>query len=392
MNIKSPRVRKRLFAICTSILFCMGILIFNYMGHKQNKPIIIGFAAQLTGTQAELGVQARNGVQLAVETINASGGVEGRKLSLLVRDDFGVPEKAKSADTELIKEGAIAIIGHLTSSQTLAGLTVTNPAKVVMLSPTSSTPKLSAIKDYFFRIYPCFKDSSEAFAKYIYSSKIPRMAVIYDVDNSEYSKTYSTIFSNKFRSLGGNLTSELSFSSIIKPNFSEEILQLQKTKAEGLLIIASDMDTALIAQRTRLLGWNVPLFATAWAQTETLINNGGKAVEGMRLEQSYPFGSQSPRFLDFKSRYSARFGNEATFSAAYGYESALVLEEALKKTKGKAEGLNQALSEINHFNGLIDCFTVDEFGDVKRPFYLSTINNGKFTILDKLTSDNSGGE
>ena len=67
---------------------------------------------------------------MAVEKINASGGIAGRKISLVIHDDLGIPKEAESGDDKLIKEGAIAIIGHATSAQTLAGLKVTNPANV----------------------------------------------------------------------------------------------------------------------------------------------------------------------------------------------------------------------------------------------------------------------
>jgi branched-chain amino acid transport system substrate-binding protein len=392
VNIKALNISKYKWLSNTTIFLLIIILTF-FLARKNNSPIIIGYAAQLTGTQAAMGVQGRNGVQLAVETINESGGIAGRRLKLIYRDDFGISEKAQIADNELIKEGAIAIIGHVTSSQTLAGLKVTNPAKVVMLSPTVSTPELSGLKDYFFRVHPSFKDSSEAFAKYIYEhTNVKRMAIIYDLDNFEYTKTYSAVFGNRFKFLGGDLAGEIGFSSSIQPDFSKLLLEVEKTKPEGLLIIASDIDTALIAQRIRLMSWNVPLFATGWPLTETLINNGGQAVEGMKLEQFYTQTSQSPNFIDFKYRYAARFGNDPTFSAAYSYEAAFVLADALRKTGGKSEGLKEALEEIKDFNGLTDNFSLDEFGDVKRPYYLSTIKDGKVITIEKLASNNSGGE
>lgn len=373
------------------IFLIVGILCFFFIERKNNKPIIIGFAAQLTGRQAELGVQERNGVQLAVEKINASGGIAGRKVELIIRDDLGKPEKAQIVDDELIKDGAIAIIGHSTSAQTLAGLKVTNPAKLVMIGPTVSTPELSGVDDYFFRVYPSFKDSSQAFAKYVYQrSGITRMAVIYDIDNFAYCKTYSTVFAEKFHSLGGNITGEVSFSSVTQPDFSPLLLKLREAKADGLLIIASDMDTALIAQRTRLMGWQIPLFTSSWAPTENLIDNGGQAVEEMKFEQAYALTSQLPNFEDFKARYQARFGNAPSFGSALAYDSAMVLSAALEKTAGKPEGLKQALAEIRDFPGLMGTFSFDRFGDVKRPFYLSTIRNGKFVNIDKLDSSNSG--
>lgn len=375
------------------IFLLIVILGFFFIQKRNSKPIIIGFAAQLTGRQAELGVQERNGVQLAVEKINALGGIAGRKIQLIIRDDLGIPEKAQLVDSELIKDGATAIIGHATSVQTLSGLKVTNPANVVMISPTTSTPELSDLDDYFFRVYPSFKDSFEGFTQYIYKcSGIKRLAIIYDMDNSAYSKSYCTAFIDEFKALGGNITSEANFSSVAKPDFSPLLLKLHESKAEGLLIIASDMDAAHIAQRARLMDWQIPLFTSSWSATEKLIKNGGHAVEGIKFEHAYTLSSQTPIFNDFKTRYQARFGNAPSFGAALSYDAAMVLASALEKTKGKAKGLKQALIETRDFSGVIGTFSFNRFGDVQRPFYLSTICNGKFINIDKLTSNNYRGE
>lgn len=379
--------------IITLSVFVIGILGIFLASGINNKPILIGFAGQLTGRQAELGVQERNGVQLAVETINASGGVAGRNIELIIRDDLGKLEEAQSIDRELIKAGVLAIIGHTTTAQTMAALEVTNPAKVVLLGPAISTPKLSGLEDYFFRIYPSFKESAQAFAKYTHQRNgITRLAVIYDADNAAYAETYSTTFAEKFQSLGGKITDEVSFLSSTQPDFFPLLLKLREGKADGLLIVASDIDTALITQRTRLMGWQVPVCTSAWAQTETLIKNGGKAVEGMKIEQSYALSSQTTAFLDFQSRYYARFGNAPSFGAAYGYEAALVLAAVLEKTGGKSEGLQSAFGEIHNFQGLIDTFSFDRYGDVERPFYLSSIRDSKFCFIEKLTLNKSGSE
>ena len=390
MNRKKLKITRNVWVCLIVMIFLVGAIISIFVEHRKNQDIVIGFTAQLTGIQAELGVQERNGVQLAVEKINESGGIAGHKISLIIQDDLGTPKDAEIGDMELIKKGVVAIIGHATTSQTLAGLRVTNPKNVIMIGATVSAPELSGVDDYFIRVYPSFKNRAQSFAKFIHERRnLNRIAIIYDVDNLAYTTTYSTIFTDEFQELGGIITDKVNFSSAIQPDFSPLLEKLQKSKPEGLIIVASDIDTALIAQKARLMDNKISIFTSAWAQTETLISNGGQAVEGMIMEQAYDLTRQSSTFIDFKSGYKARFGNEASFAAAYSYEAALVLAEALKKTNGDKEGLKQALLQTHDFNGLMDTFSLDKFGDVERPWYVSTIKDGKFVMVDRLTATSS---
>lgn len=360
--------------------------VFFLVSCSRKEPIRVGFVAQLTGVQAELGVQERNGVQLAVEEINSAGGIAGRPIELIIEDDLGTLEGAQAADRKLIEANVVAIIGHATSGQTMAGLTVTNPAHVVMISPTATTPELSGLDDFFFRIGSSLVDRARPFAQYVYQRRnITRVAAIYDTDNAAYSETYLRAFSDKYQSLGGQLVAQVSFSSKEQPDFVPLVSQLRANNPDGLLIIAADIDTALIAQQTRLLDWAIPLFTTAWAQTETLINNGGQAVEGLETEIANAPDDQSPGFLDFKTRYQARFGQAPAFGAASGYEAAKVLATALQETGGMADGLAQALIAMKDFPGLTEAFSFDQYGDVIRHFSLGAIRDGEYVYIERLS-------
>lgn len=368
-----------------SVILLIGMSAFCLVGCGGKEPIRIGFVAQLTGVQAELGVQERNGAQLAMEEINVAGGIAGRPIELIVQDDLGTPEGAQTADQELIDAGVVAIIGHPTSAQTIAGLEVTNPAHVVMLSPTTSTTKLSGKEDYFFRMAATMLDQAHRSAQHIAQDRnIDRIAVIYDTDNAAYTRGYLEAFADKYQSLGGKVVAEANFSSKAQPDFAPLVTQLQAGNPNGLLIIAADIDTALIAQRTRLMDWQVPLFTSSWAQTETLINNGGQAVEGLEIELITALNNQNPDYLDFVTRYQAKFGRVPSFGAVMGYEAAKVLAVALQKTGGKAEGLPQALVGIQNFKGLGDTISFDKYGDVVRPIYLGVIRDGKYVSIEPL--------
>lgn len=371
------------------ILWTLIAALISLTGCGGAKSIKIGFSAQLTGKQAELGVQQRNGVLMAVDEINARGGIAGRSIEILVKDDQGTPEGAVASDTELVNQGVVCIIGHATSAQTIAALPVTEEAKIVLMSPTTSSAGLAGKDDYFIRIIQSLIDQAEGLCTYIYNeAKISEMAVAYDMANKAYAGNYWEVFSRKYTQLGGSIVLEGAFDSAKGDVDFDGLLKSAKDNgAKGLMIIASDTDTALLAQRARVLGWDAPLFSSAWAQTDVLIKNGGSAIENMVLEQSFSLISKEPRYLEFQSKFRERFGKDPSFSGVLGYETMLTLEKALMETKGNATGLKEALLKTKDFEALVDTFSIDPFGDVIRPYYLGVIRDGKYEDLDKFQPD-----
>ncbi|MGC9358394.1 MAG: ABC transporter substrate-binding protein [Anaerolineae bacterium] len=351
------------------------------------RPIRVGFAGELTGRNADLSVQGRNGVQLAVKEINAEGGVAGRALELLVRDDEGTPEGARAADQALIDAGVVAIIGHMTSGQSVAAVPVVNETEIILLSPTTSTPELSGLKDNFFRVNPVNAQEAMATACHMYREHgLVSAAIIYDDQNAAYTDVYRETFESTYHILGGEITGEISFSSDENPDFALLVDELRTGDPAAVLIVTSDVDAALIAQQVRLAGWEVPLSAAGWAQTEALLQNGGAAVEGMHLVTNYDSNSQAPAFLDFKTRYQEHFGRAPTFAAAQAYESVFLLAAALEKTNGNAQGLSQALVETR-VEGLTGPFELDEYGDVVRTQFLIIVREGEFVTWSALAPE-----
>ncbi|HEX9079663.1 MAG TPA: ABC transporter substrate-binding protein [Desulfuromonadaceae bacterium] len=372
------------------IVFLQGLFLacFFLGGCYEREPVRIGIAVQLTGKQAELGVQERNAVQLAVESINGSGGIQGRPVELITRDDLGTPAGAGAAMRDLIAAGVVAVIGPATSSQAMVEAPMADNARLVMLSPTVSSPLFSGKDDYFFRVFPTFSKGAYHLAESALVNRgVSRIAILYDSDNAAYAGTYAGVFAERFRALGGAITGEVGFSSRTEPDFVQMLAKVFAGRPNGILVIASDDDTALIAQRTRMRSGDIPIFIANWAMTETLILNGGKAVEGLEGEQGYDMNSKSPPLADFLARYKARFGQAPTFGAAFAYEAADVLAAALRRTGGKPAGLKQALLGTRDFKGLVDTFSFDGYGDVERPHYICVIRDGRFATVDVIKRD-----
>lgn len=370
--------KKEIYLTACSIL----LLSLLWTGCTLRRPIQIGFAGELTGRRAELGVDGRDGALLAVETLNRAGGVAGRPVELVVRDDLGTPEGAREAARQLIAADVVAIVGHMTSEQTLSAYPVTEAAEMLLFSPTASTPVLSGRDDHFFRINPTNSLGAQVLARHIIRDRgLSRVAVVFDIDNAAYVRSYRDAFVESFENEDGLVVGEVSFSSADEPDFGLLLSELREAELEGILIIASPFDTALIAQRARLEGANWPLFAAGWAETDTLLRNGGAAVEGIEIVMNYDSNSRDPAFLDFAARYQERFGRLPTFAAAQSYEAVIVLAAGLEQTGGGSSGLPQALLDIETFEGLSGTIHIDPFGDIVRTIYLTTVEDGEFVTL-----------
>jgi len=371
------------FSIRSIPVFIASLLCFALASCGDSSPILIGFSGQLTGRYADVGVQARNGVQLAVETINASGGIKGRKLELIVKDDGNTPEQAVKVDQEMIDAGVVAVIGHFTSTQTLAALPLFNKNKVVLLSPTTSTPRLTGKKDYFFRTILDNSYQSTELAHYARSAlDIKTIIALADKDNAEYSIPFVDSFKDSFEKNGGKLLSTLTFSSSNPVNWDNAIQEIMRLKPQGLLLACSAYDAVWIAQRIRANKLNMQILSGGWAYTNYLLYWGSRDVEGMYFVIDYTMDNPKSEFVKFCESYKNRFGTVPNFASSFAYEATITLAQALKKTNGSAEGLSEVLASSGPYTGLTSDYSLDAYGDVQRDVFIVTVLNGEFRTIE----------
>lgn len=177
-------------------------------------PYKIGFVAGLTGRQSDLGVAGRNGAILAVEERNKSGGLGGRPVELIVKDDRNDPALVRSIDEGLIDGGVTTIIGHMTSVTAVAALPVADSGKAVIITPTATADALTKRDDMLITVMSPVRVMAEAQAvTAVNQFAVKRMAVIYDTSNPEYSQNWVRSFSAAYQQLGGRIVRTLSFVS-----------------------------------------------------------------------------------------------------------------------------------------------------------------------------------
>jgi len=157
-----------------------------------------------------------DGLLKAVEEINSRGGVDGRPVELITKDDKQDPEEALRVDRELVDEGVVAIIGHMTSAMSMAVLPFINKEKILMISPTTSTNKLTGIDDFFIRIMEPHKSEIDHLARQAFKVMgLKKMAAIYDLSNRAYTEGYFHNFKQEFEGLGGKIIHAEHYLSLI---------------------------------------------------------------------------------------------------------------------------------------------------------------------------------
>ena len=347
---------------------------------SRSGPIKLGLVTGLSGRHYDLGLSSRNGVELAVKELNAAGGVNGRRIELLVRDDAQDPETARRAVTELVHAGVVAIVGHATSSMAEATLPIVNREKVLMVSPTVSSSMFLGKDDWFVMIHPSTAESGKVLSAHIVRRGLARkVSVVYDLTNRAYSESWHDAFKAAFERAGGTVRS-VPYTSGRAPSMAAIAEEALGGGADGVAIVANALDTAGLCQQVRLRS-QVPLFGSEWGFTNDVLANGGRAVEGASFVMKVNLTDTSPRFLAFKQAYLDRYGRLVDFAAVMSYEAVLILAEAFKRDATR-EGVRDALLAVGTFEGLQGPVRIDAFGDTERKHYVMTVRDGKVVHAD----------
>src|SRR5688572_6305255 len=220
--------------------------------------IIIGEFASLTGGSASFGQSSHKGTQLAVDELNAAGGVLGKKLKLIVEDDQSVAGQPATIVRKLItQDHAIAILGEVASSKSLEAAPICQQNKVPMISPASTNPKVTEVGDYIFRI--CFIDPFQGtvMSKFALEKGFKKVAILTDV-KQDYSVGLSEFFVKHFTANGGTVVKEQKYSTGDK-DFKAQLTSIKSLKPDAIFVPGYYGEVSLIARQARQLQIKVPL-------------------------------------------------------------------------------------------------------------------------------------
>ncbi len=359
---------KRYYIILISVIFT----IFSC----NNAPVKVGFVGTLTGRLSDLGIDARNAVELAVKQLNENGGVNGRSIELIIKDDSNIPETAKTVIEELLSDDVEFIIGPLMSSLAKTSLETIKGKDVLMISPSMSTTYLSDRDDNFLRGVPTNRGQATSLANMAYSHGKKNIAVIYDIGNKSYTETLYQYFMEEFNNLGGNISTALTIGEETSLSFDTITKEIVDSGADGILFATNAIDTASLAQLIWKLDPDISYYCGTWAMSNELIDNGGAAVEGLYvvLEQKRP--EVSADYKLFKDEYKKMFNVDHSFLGTLAYDAIQILISGLEKSPNMEPAtVRDTILQLETFTGLERDLSLNEFGDI-------IIKNDIYKVID----------
>lgn len=314
-------------------------------GKKDSDSITIGGIFPLSGNVSVYGVECKNGIDLAIEEINAAGGVNGKKLVLVSEDDEGNPDKTVNAFQKLTtKDGVKIVIGSLTSGCTKAVTSRAQAQKILQIAPAATAPDITDAGDYIFRA--CFIDPFQGtvggkFAAENLAAK--NAAILYDIGN-DYSVGLTENFEKTFVSLGGKIVAKESYATNDK-DFNAQLTKIKTANPDVLYLPDYYNVVSLIAKQARAQGINVALVgADGW---DGLTSNAGDEVLNGFYSNHYAVDSTSPAVQKYVAAFKAKYNKAPNAFAALGYDSVYLLKDAiLKAGSADSTAVKNALAAI----------------------------------------------
>ena len=346
--------------------------------------IKVGEFASLTGKEAAFGQSSHKGVVLAIEEINAAGGVLGRKLELVSEDNQSRPGESATIVKKLIsRDKVVAILGEVASSRSLEAAPICQAARIPQISPSSTNPAVTETGDYIFRV--CFIDPFQGvvMAKFAKDTlKIRRVAVLTSV-SSAYSVGLAKYFTERFTGDGGIIPLEQKYSEGDK-DFKAQLTAIKAAGVEGIFVPGYYTEAALICKQARDLGLTIPLFGGDGWEAPQLIEIGGKAVEGCYYSTHYSPENQSPAVSSFIQKFKQRWNGEVPDAmAALSYDSAQVLADAIKRAQSTdGPKVRDALAATKDFAGVTGNTTLDAKRNATKSAVVVTIKDGVFKFVE----------
>ena len=365
-----------------AVLLLLSLVICLSAQAQTAETIKLGAFLSLTGATASYGVSALNAIKLATEETNRAGGINGKKIELVVEDDHSNTQEVPGIVTRLIKEAKVhALLAEPVSTRAMAAAPIAQSNRVVMISSASVKPELTMHGDYIFRA--CFISSTEgeAIAKFAVDKlKAKSAAIILDPQN-DYAVVLAKFFSDSFTKLGGEVRGQQTYQATdryLTPHF----IAMMPMNPDVIFAPGFYTTAPLIARTMKQQGLKATLIGSDGWDSPDLMKGGSEPFAGVYFANHFWVGSNDPLVEKFVKDYQTRYGVTPDAGAATAYDAARLLFDAFKRANSTdSAAVRDALAATKDFPGVTGKITIDAQRNAQVPVYMLRIDkNGRFSL------------
>lgn len=356
-------------------------------------PIKIGAIFAVTGPASFLGAPEQKSAEMAVEKINAAGGVNGQKLELVIKDSAGSPEKAVSFAKQLIEEEKVlAIIGPSTSGETMQIKAICEQAKTILLSCAAAETIVNPVAKYVFKTPQKDSQAVTWIFKTMKEKGISKIAVVSSNDG----------FGQAGKKQLEDMAKDQAIEIVLNESYDKQATDLTDlvTKVKGTAGVQAVVNWSIVpaqsilAKNMKQIGLDVPLFQShgfgnrkyieqAAEGAEGILFPGGQLLVADELEETHP---QKKVLTAYKKAYEEKYKEDASAFGGYAYDAIMIIAEAMRKAgSADSEKVRDAVEGLVYVgvSGVFNFTEKDHTGLSLEAFEMLTVKDGKFTILKK---------
>jgi branched-chain amino acid transport system substrate-binding protein len=354
-----------------SLLSCKGSQIADEVGQE----ISIGAVLPLTGDAAQWGLGAQHGIQIAVDQMNAKGGINGKKVSVIFEDDQLQPRVGTQAMQKLVAVDKVqVVIGSISSSVTLAISPIAERNNVVLISPASTSHDISKAGDFIFRTIPSDIYEGGFMARFARDQRRYHKIAILAV-NAAGTKGMADAFKGTFVALGG----EVPVYELVAQggtNFRAAIGKAIGAGPQAIYVVGFPLETGHMVKQLKELGFRDQILSAQPAEDPQVRAIAGSASEGLIFTTtSIDLNTGSEVTKRFAAEYSKRFGSAPPVFSYEAYDAAwLVLNGLARGLDGPT--VRDYLYSIRDYSGASGMFSIDKMGDVEKSIRIVAIRSG----------------
>jgi branched-chain amino acid transport system substrate-binding protein len=343
----------------------LGLMAFAGAANAQIK---IGVAGPITGPNAAFGAQLKNGVEQAVEDINAAGGINGQRLQVVIGDDVSDPKQGVSVANKFVSEGVKMVVGHFNSGVSIPASEVYQEANIIQITPASTNPRFTE-RNMWNTFRTCGRDDQQGAVAGGYLAdkfKGKKVAVVHD--KTPYGKGLADETQKAMNAKG---LKEVMYEGINtgEKDYTALVSKLKSAQVDVVYFGGLHTEAGLIIRQMRDQGLNAPLMSGDGIVSAEFVSIAGPGAEGTLMTFS-PDPRKNPNAAEAVRKFRAK-NYEPEAYTLYSYAAAQILAEAAKQAGGPdGKKMSDVMKQGKPFKTVIGDISYDKKGDITRPDYV----------------------